>query len=193
MKHTQPHSKPHTTPPHSLERLLTLLLPTRDHETIAGDLHEAFADHARHTGRLHAVLWYARQVLSFTPQALVAGLSHARVLALLCAFTALCGLWLGVMGLILHHPHWQQLISGTIIAQALLTLTALTLRRSKLLQRVAMLGCLAIFALAAQAIHGMLRSPDFEGYIFLIGLALLVQGSLTLYKLSRKPSTPALR
>src|SRR5947209_19329010 len=72
------------------------------------------------------------------------------VLLSLCSFTALSGLWLGAMGLRLKHPGYAEgeVISGTIVCQALLTIAALRFRRIPILRHLSGMGCLPLFWLA---------------------------------------------
>lgn len=173
------------TPPPFLERMLLLLLAPRDRDTISGDLHEAFTDLLAHRGRLVATLWYARQLLSLTPRRLFGVES---ILALLCAFSAMAGAWLGTMDLILQHPGYgrRELIAGTIVAQALLTLALLLLPRGGSLRPFAALGCLPILGLFGTVLIGVLHGADIEGYVLLIALILLVQAMLTAIVVFRK-------
>lgn len=118
-------------------------------------------------------------------------------LVFVCTFTALAGTWLGVMDLRLKHPGYagRELIAGTILAEALLTLLALRLRGSIWPRIAPLLGCVPILLLAAKALRGALHdSAHFEGYILLIALALILQAALTLLTLTRRlpPSVPEL-
>lgn len=183
------------TPPAWMERLLQLFLSPRDRDTVPGDLYEEFRlTKVSELGRFRARLWYLRQVASFAPRSLGSLFVQPRALALLCGFTALCGAWLGAMDLRLHHPRFQVAIAATIVLQGLLTLSALRYRMSLPLRALAMLGCCGPFYLAARALAGILRGADYEGYILLIALALLVQALLTLATLAQpEPPRPQLR
>jgi hypothetical protein len=178
-----------TTPPHWLERTLRLLLTARDRETVSGDLYEEFQNRkCPHLGYFSATLWYARQALSFAPRRLGRALVQRRALALLCVFTAACGSWLGGMGLYHKHPGYAgPAIAGTIVAQALLTLLVLGIRRFYFLRPAAMAGCLALFWLAGKAITATVRGAHLEGYVLLIALALIFQAVLTLSSLRSRP------
>lgn len=183
-------------PPAWLERTLSLLLSARDRETIPGDLREAYRDDKLpHLGRAGANLWYARQVLSFAPRHLEAVAKQTPTLALLCLFTALCGLWLGAIPFLLgRSPSAQgELIAATIVAQALVTLLALSLRQLLPFRIAALAGCLGLLYLAMMALRGTLREDHFEGYILLIALALTLQVVLTLRTLTRNQPKPNLR
>lgn len=182
------------TPPAWMERLLELFLSVRDRDTVPGDLYEEFrVTKVPELGAFRAKLWYLRQVVSFAPRQFGSLFVHPRALALLCAFTALCGAWLGAMDLRLHHPRAQVAIAAIIVSQALLTLCALRYSMSLLLRALAMLGCCGLFWLAAKALAGLLHGADFEGYILLIALGLLVQALLTLGTLPQlgSPRRPA--
>ena len=170
------------SPPRWMEAILLLTLPQRDRESVAGDLHEEYrAMKLSQLGRLRADLWYARQVLSFLPHHVAAVFARTPVLMLLSGFTGLCGLWLGVQGLRHRHPGLvlSEVISGIIVLQAAITLTALCFRPVTLLRRTALAGTLGLLWLASKALIGTLRGNDFEGYILLIALLLFVQAVLT--------------
>lgn len=166
-------------PPAWMEHLLRSFLPARDRETVAGDLREEFHDRAASQGTARAKLWYLRQALSFAPRGVGVALGKSSVLPLLCAFTGLCGLWLGAMDLRLHHPMNQLAIACSILGQSLTTLAALRLR-SAWLRYLSLIGCMGMFSLSAKALVGVLRGYDFEGYILLIALLLAVQSILTI-------------
>ena len=172
-----------TLPPSWLEHMLRLFLSPRDRETISGDLLETYREEKLPAnGRRRANVWYARQVLSLAPRAVLLNAPIRPALGLLCSFTALCGLWLGFMDVYLRHPNiaWHEAIAGTIVGQALLTMAGLRFRRSRGLRVAISAGCVAILWLSFVAVHGVLTSSDFEGYILLIGLLLMVQVCLTL-------------
>ncbi len=182
------------TPPPLFERLLRAVLPVRDRDTVSGDLFEAYADHRSAQGQHAANLWYLRQLLSLVPRL---ALRHAPIrplLACVCAFTALCGLWLGAMDMLLHHADiaGHEAIAATIVAQAAITLVVLCARQFAPLRPVVAVGCLALLALATLAIHGLLTNPHFEGYIFLIALALILQVVLTALTFLQDTSNPHL-
>ena len=175
-------------PPSLLTCLLILLLPQRDAETISGDLLEEFVEvKVPQLGAFRARLWYLRQVLSFVPGKVSAVLLEGALLGLLCRFTALCGLWLGSMELVLRHPGYGSRlpIAATIVGQALLTLGALRFRRSRSLRAVTLCGCLSLFWLAGMALRATLGGKYLEGYVLLIAVALMVQAALTLMTLPK--------
>lgn len=175
-------------PPSWMERLLQLLLPPRNRQAVAGDLLEEFRERkVSQLGYWRASLWYLRETLSFAPPRLRSALVRRPALSLLCAFTALCGCWLGVMDLRLRHSGYagQLAIAGTIVCQALLTLGALRFGRYPLLRHLSLLGCLAMFWLAGEALFGIIRGVEFEGYVALIAVTLIIQGLLTVSTLRR--------
>lgn len=166
-------------PPAWMEHLLRRLLPAHDRDAVAGDLREEFHDRAASHGAGGAKFWYLRQALSFAPRGVGIALGGGFALPLLCAFTGLCGLWLGAMDLRLHHPASQVAIATAILSQALVTVAALRLRY-RWLRYLSLVGCAGMFYLSGRALIGLLRGYDFEGYILLIALLLAVQSVLTL-------------
>ena len=172
-----------TGPPRWTELLLQSLLPVRDRETVAGDLHEEFCDRrASGQGPLRVSLWYLAQALSFAPRKCRSAFIQPRALALLCFFTALCAGWLGAMDLRLRHPGYlgQTAIAAAILLQGLLTLAAMHFRRNTFLRPLSMLSCLSLLWLAAKALIATMRGADLEGYVLIIAVALICQASLTL-------------
>ena len=178
----------HIAPLSWMETLLRFLLPVRDRETVVGDLYEEFC-HRRvsRQGPVRASLWYLVQVVSFVPSKCRSAFFQPRLLASLCAFTTLCGCWLGAMDFRLRHPGYlgQAGIAAGIGLQALLTLGALHFRRNPFLRYVSMIGCLVLFWLAGKALVATVRRAELEGYILLIAVALVYQASLTLGTLPR--------
>lgn len=181
-------------PPVSLQRLVSALLPTRDQESVTGDLLEAYAERFRASGALAANLWYARQAASFLPRAASTAYRRTPGLVSLCCFTAACGTWLGTMGILLHDPHllYDGSIAALIVGQALLTLVMLPLRRIAWLRWAAALGAIAIAWRGGSALVALVRGDhSFEGYILIIAFLLVVQASLTWRTLLRRQSATA--
>lgn len=182
-------------PPHWLELILLYLLPERDRQTVSGDLLEEFQEQVQVRGsRLRAIVWYVRQVLSFVPEWLSFQSKLRRFLLSVCTFTGSSGLWLGVMGFRLKHPGYVEgeIISGIIVSQALLTIAALSFRRIPTLLNLSAIGCLALIWLACKALKGLIDGSNFEGYILLIALALVVQAISTLAMLIAERNRPNL-
>jgi predicted DNA repair protein MutK len=173
-------------PPYWMECVLELLLPSRDRETVAGDLREEFVEEkVPALGRFRASLWYLRQVVSFAPRRTAEIAFRGPLLALFCLFTGLAGGWLGVMGLLLGHRGRGQPIAAAIVSQAVLTLAALHFDGNRVLRVLSMLGSLAMLWLGGSALRAALYGADFEGYVLLIALALIVQSVLTVFTLPR--------
>jgi hypothetical protein len=173
-------------PPYWMDRVLRSLLPSRDRETVAGDLHEELQEQkVPALGRFRASVWYFGQILSFIPGRLAGILFRGPLLALFCVFTGLAGGWLGVMGLLLGHHGRGQPIAAAIVAQALLTLAALHFDGNRVLRVLSMLGSVAMLWLGGSALRAALYGADFEGYVLLIALALIVQSVLTVFTLPR--------
>lgn len=182
-------------PPAWMEFLLRFLLPARDRETVAGDLYEEFCDRcASQPNSVRASFWYLLQAVSFAPRRCRSAFIQPRMLVPLCAFTALCGCWLGAMDLRLRHPGYlgQTAIAASILLQALLTLGALHFRRNTFLRYLPMFGCPVLFWLAGKALIATMCGADMEGYILIISIALLYQASLTLCTLPRADEAESL-
>ncbi len=101
----------------------------------------------------------------------------------LCVCTGLAGGWLGLMDIVLRHHGEGTAIAAVIVCQAAVTLCALRFRSSGGLRAVAMAGSPVVLAIAVRALIKLFGGADFEGYIVLIAVALLVQGVLTLMSL----------
>ncbi len=171
-----------SSPPRWMECMLLLILPSRDRDTVSGDLHEQYSGVKRpELGSLCADVWYARQVLSFFPSHVTAVFERSPAFILLCAFTAACGLWLGVMDLRLRHPGYEEgeLVAATLVVQAALTVLALNFRKSRVLRCMSLYGAGLVTLLAVQALIATLRGSHLEGYVLLIALGLVVQACLT--------------
>ena len=170
------------TPPRWLQRALLLLLEQRDRETISGDLLEEYREEKLPTlGRARADYWYVRQLMSFGPIRVRKGGTVKQALLLVCFFTVAAGVWMTVMENILrHHGYgWRSAVAVCIAAQGAVTLLAL-LRSSGFWFRTAvMTGAAAITALGISAIWGVAHAVHFEGFVVVIGAALLMQGALT--------------
>lgn len=180
-------------PPSWMERLLQLLLPLRSRQTVVGDLLEEFREQkVLQLGYWRASFWYLRETLSFAPPRIRSAFVQRPALILVCAFTALCGCWLGIMDLLLRHSGYagQAAIAGTIVCQALLTLVALRFGRYAMLRYLSLLGCLAMFWFAGEALLGIVRGAEFEGYVAVIAIALIIQSLLTVFTLLRVDNKP---
>jgi hypothetical protein len=93
------------------------------------------------------------------------------------------------MDILLHHHNllYHESIAGLIVAQALLTLVMLPLRRIVSLRRAAALGAAAILWLGGSALVAVIRGDhSFEGYILLIAFLLVIQAVLTWRALLRR-------
>jgi hypothetical protein len=87
------------------------------------------------------------------------------------------------MDIVLRHRGEGTVIAATIICQALATLCALRFRGWVWLTAVAMVGSVVVLWIAVRALIKLFGGADFEGYIVLIAVALIVQGVLTLLTL----------
>ncbi len=170
-------------PPRWLQRTLLLFLNPRDHETIFGDLLEEYREEQLpHMGSIRANYWYLRQTMSFASIRILGGPLLKPILILMCLFAVAAGIWLGAMENILKHDGYagRSVIDACIAIQGVATLLFILLNGRPLFRAIVMAGAVAIVFLGGFAILRILRAQHFEGYILLIGLALILQGVLTL-------------
>ncbi len=183
------------SPPRWLQRTLLLFLNPRDRETIFGDLLEEYREEQLpQSGSIRADYWYLRQIIGFASIRLLGGPLVKPILILMCLFAVAAGTWLTTMENILKHDGYavRSVIDASIVLQGVATLLFVLLNGRPLFRAIVLTGAVAIVCLGAFAIVRILRAQHFEGYILLIGLALILQGVLTLATLlSTRRSQPA--
>jgi hypothetical protein len=170
------------SPPRWLERMLLLFLPARDRETISGDLLEEYREEQLPgSGSTRANLWYLRQSISFASVRMLGGPHMKQLLILMCLFVVAAGTWLGVMENVLKHPGYagRSVIAACIALEGLITLLFLLVNGRPMFRVLVMTGAAAMVLLGASATVSILRAEHFEGFVLLIGLALILQGALT--------------
>jgi hypothetical protein len=170
-------------PPRWLERMLQCCLSARDRETISGDLLEEYREEqAPRLGRMRANVWYLRQSISFLPVRSLGGPPMKAALTWMSVFTAAAGVWLAVMENILKHAGYGErtVIAACIAIQGLATLLLLLLNGRLIFRALVLMGALGVAVLGVSALKRTLDAPHFEGFVLLIGSALIVQGVLTL-------------
>ena len=107
------------------------------------------------------------------------------VLILLSLFVAAAGVWLGAMENLLRHDGYagRTLIAACIAVQGISTVLLVLLHGRALFRGIVMAGAAALILFGSSAILRILRAQHFEGFVLLIGLALIFQGALTLVTL----------
>ena len=110
-----------------------------------------------------------------------------QTLVLLCLFVAAAGVWLGVMENVLKHAGYagRSAIAACITLQAILTLLYLGLNGRPAFRALVLMGALAIALFGASATINILRAQHFEGFVLLIGAALVLESTLTVAVLWR--------
>jgi len=170
-------------PPRWLETLLLQCLPARDRETISGDLLEEYREvqWPRH-GPMRANIWYLRQLLGFLAVKSFGGSTMKASLTWMSVITALAGAWLAVMEHVLKHPGYAErsAVAGCIVIQGLVTVLFLMWHGRPIFRVIVLAGALGVAVLGAAAIIRDLSAPHFEGFVLLIGAALIVQGMMAL-------------
>ncbi len=175
-------------PPRWLERMLLLFLAARDRDTISGDLLEEYREEQLpRLGPMRANIWYLRQSISFGSIRIIGGPRVKLLLTLMCLFAVAAGIWLGVMENILKHDGYavRTAIAACIAAQGLATLLLLLFNGRSVFRGLVLMGAVGVALVGATAILKTLRGTHFEGFVLLIGSALVLQGALTLAVLLR--------
>jgi hypothetical protein len=173
----------HYAPPRWLETVLQRCLPARDRETISGDLLEEYREvQVPRLGPMRANIWYMRQLISFLVARSFGGSTMRASLTWMCLLTALAGVWLAVMEQVLKHPGYagRSAIAACIVIQGLATLLFLMWHGHPIFRVIVQAGAVGVFVLGAAAIIRILNAPHFEGFVLLVGTALIVQGMMAL-------------
>jgi hypothetical protein len=163
-------------------------LPTQDRETISGDLLEEYREaQLPRRGAVLANLWYFRQLLGFLAVRSFGGSPMRASLTWMCVLTALAGAWLAVMENILKHPGYagRSAIAACIIIQAAATLLFLIWHGRPIFRAIVLAGAMGATVLGGAAVTHILNAAHFEGFVLLIGTALIVQGTLAVAVVSR--------
>ncbi len=181
-------------PPPWLERMLLLFLNPRDRDTISGDLLEEYREQKLpRLGSRRANYWYLRQLVSFVSNQIVGGSLVKQLLILTSLFTVAAGIWLGVMENILKHRGYagRSVIAACIAVQALATLACILLSGHSVFRNMVMMGAIAIALLGGSAILRILRTKHFEGFVLILGAALVIQGVFTVAAFFQTPNRNA--
>ena len=170
-------------PPQWAESLLVNVLNPRDRETIPGDLLEEYREERLPTlGYGRAYFWYIRQVVGIACVRPFEGGPMRSLLMGLCFFTLAATTWLGIMEIFLHRPGFVLRICIALLCsfQSLATILFLIFRDRGRLRILLGLGggFIAIFGISV--LVSILKAAHFEGYVLLIGSALILQGALTI-------------
>jgi hypothetical protein len=175
-------------PPRWAEALLMRLLNPNEREAISGDLLEEYREERLPaTGRVRAGFWYLRQVISIASVQRFQGGPVKSLLLCLCFFSLAATAWLGIMETILHHPGFilRIFVAFLLAAQSLTTIVFLILRGRGRMKTLVFGGGQAIFIFGILMVVSILKTAHFEGYILVIGCALILQGALTVFVVPR--------
>jgi len=175
-------------PPRWLESVLRWCLTERDRETISGDLLEEYREEMLpRLGQLRADIWYMRQLVSFLLVRSFGGSAISASLAWMSMFTALAGVWLAIMEQVLKHPgHAERSVLAVfVVIEALATILVLICLSLARFRVIVQLSAVAVVLAGASALIRTIDAPHFEGFVFLIGSALIVQGALAIVALGR--------
>ena len=182
-----------TAPPRWLDHLLQSLLSARDRETISGDLLEEYSEERLpRLGSLRANLWYLRQCLSFASIRL-GGSTMKQVSIAMCLFVAAsCG-WLALMENLLKHAGYtgRTALDICLSAQAVGTSLCLLLNVPGVVRLLVLVCAMIAAGFGGFAVISVLRAQHFEGYILVIGVALVLEGLFALATFLRMHFQPA--
>jgi hypothetical protein len=180
-------------PPRWAEALLERLLAAADRETVAGDLREEFVEAVvPRVGRRRAEWWYLRQVASLALRPLADHGALRNGLLALSFFTLLCGCWLAYMEFVLQHDGYASR-SGMdlgVAAVGLATIMGRLLHVGARGERWLWIGALALIAIGGSAFAQDAAAGHFEGFVLIISVALVAQGTLMLLTLGRSAKSP---
>ncbi len=112
-----------------------------------------------------------------------------QLLILTSLFTVAAGIWLGVMENVLKHPGYagRSVIAACIAVQGSAILACTFLSGPSAFRSVVTMGAVAMAFLGGSAILRMLGAQHFEGFVLIIGAALIMQGILTVATLLQTP------
>ena len=170
-------------PPRWLERLLILCLSPRDRNTVSGDLLEEYREEKLpRLGSLRANVWYVRQSLSFLSVRSFGGPLMKIALTWTSLFTAAAAVWLVVMENALRHAGYagRMGIAAFIAIESLATLLFVALGQRAFFRLLVLAGAVAAGMFGVSAIVRILEARHFEGFVLLIGSALVAQSLLTI-------------
>jgi hypothetical protein len=163
-------------PPRWAEALLFRFLQIKDRETIAGDLLEEYRDGiVAGTGRFKADSKYIRQVFSILYTELLRGTTARRVLQGTCVLSIAAMTWFGFVS---PAPATAP-IAVLFVAQSLATI-AIVAQGRRLPRMILQFGAIAVVLGGGLALYETLVWTAFEICVALTGVALIVQGVLTL-------------
>lgn len=101
-------------------------------------------------------------------------------LACMSVFTAVAGVWLAVMENVLKHTGYagRSAIASCIVIQGLVTLFWLVRDGGRIFRALILAGAAGVVLLGASAVQRILAAPHFEGFVLVIGSALVLEGVL---------------
>jgi hypothetical protein len=175
-------------PPRWLEKLLLWTLSPRDRETVSGDLLEEYREEQLpRVGSPRANIWYLRQSISFLYFRSFGGSPMRVSLTWISLFTTAAGVWLAVMENILKHPGYAErsAIAACIAIQGLATVLWLLRDGPAVFRALVIAGGAGVAVFGALAIKRILDAPHFEGFVLIIGSALIAQGILAVATVAR--------
>jgi hypothetical protein len=115
-----------------------------------------------------------------------------KALLVTSCFTALACLWFVCMELILKHPGYLERLwmAAFFVSQSLATIIAFATPANRLFRALTLPGAAVIASMGCHVLFAATSDRTIEGYVLLIGLALVVQAALTVTSLIRVEHIP---
>jgi hypothetical protein len=113
-----------------------------------------------------------------------------KLLIALAAFTALASAWLATMDLILKHPGYVERtwMAAFFASQSIATIIAFATPLRRVLRALTLPGAAIIAYMGLHVLVLLSKGArDFEGYVLLIALALVLQAAITVISLFSLP------
>jgi hypothetical protein len=173
-------------PPRWAERFLERLLPVRARQVVVGDLREEYVESMLpQRGKLRADIWFIWQVASFAVHFSQERGAMGMILSFVSWFCLASTCWLAVMEMLLHHAGYElrATMAGGFAIICLATILVRMLRMGKRAERWLWVGAAVLIGFGGEAFVHNARADHFEGFVFVISLALMLQGALMLMTL----------
>src|SRR5207248_5618657 len=124
---------------------------------------------------VRANVWYLRQTLSLISLRELLELPMQHLLRCMAVFTGAAGVWLAVMENILKHAGYPErtVIAVAIVVQGVATLLVPVIYVRSIFRVFVSTGAIALAFFGAYSVQRILAAQSFEGFVLLIGFALI--------------------
>jgi len=103
-------------------------------------------------------------------------------------FTVMAGGWLAVMEILLRHPGYggRTAVAAFIVGEGIASLALLLSGAGVRFRPFIQVGAFGAIGLGSVALFRLATATPFEGFVLVIGIALVIQGAMTLTFSSRR-------